>query len=741
MRKKFLNMGGTLLAAMLLTNCNSDETAFDNSIPEPESGNLTFVLPIGKKSSVTYATVTGIDAEYTIDNLFIYWFKQDDRSYKLYKIFKYGTGSGDNITLSNQLTAANNSAMATVAVGDDHTPSRFYFITNVNLSGGKIASTGMSGLQPGITTESDFIALHGSMVEKTPAGQTPELEPITTPLPMSINKSQSGLNGGYVSVSDPATGGLVSTEVHLKRRVARFDIINNKDYSNFEVTRVLISRLQVNGIIADDQFDFGKPYASAIGDIVLNVAGGNGTRGSSADANNDGIPDDFQGANPTRDSLELNPALFYLWPTVMKKNRGIDPTDGAVLLVEGIFNGGISRLYRIDLSSDQNIEANKIYRIKVGRVTENTLKFNLIVDHWDSADTLSTTPTDASIDWGSCTFNVSTGDPASFSNLSNTQMLYSYNSDDTVVVELSVKSKSLTAGASKNAAQVEILPVAGYSYLPNDLIATQNHIETKTQTTYATQFQTDYTIKLPPTDAPLTTKLVITNPADDSDFRQIMLETKNYAKTGFKSYLNSSDGIKTYWAPLNVGATTPSLDHLLPSYSVSDAIAGKHFQWGRNNGWYPSENPTVYLGPITTAEIAANADKFIENDISWLNPWDVSLWGGANSQGPCPNGWRLPTEAEASAIISSSTVSSHGHLYKFENNEIVFCLQGIGTRKGFAGTSHAPMNVGTKCDYWTSVSLPDKTCKTLKFNYSNVIKIDSIPNTMAAPIRCVRSGN
>ncbi|MDR2476087.1 MAG: hypothetical protein LBD45_09560, partial [Bacteroidales bacterium] len=91
MRKRIYQLLGCIaLAAVALTSCNSEETLLTNSEVPVEKGKLSFVLPLGKKGPVTYATVTGKDAEYELENLFIYWFRDAGSGYELFKTFSYG---------------------------------------------------------------------------------------------------------------------------------------------------------------------------------------------------------------------------------------------------------------------------------------------------------------------------------------------------------------------------------------------------------------------------------------------------------------------------------------------------------------------------------------------------------------------------------------------------------------------------------------------------------------------------
>ena len=130
--------------------------------------------------------------------------------------------------------------------------------------------------------------------------------------------------------------------------------------------------------------------------------------------------------------------------------------------------------------------------------------------------------------------------------------------------------------------------------------------------------------------------------------------------------INHGQGVKigeTVWAPVNCG------------YHKDNFKYGKLYQWGRKYGQgydgelydgdlnylgYYSDSyvPEKVSGPVSlsTGQSKANEDKFYYNSSSpydWLYPQDDALWNAGTyyapvktEYDPCPEGWRVPTNAE-----------------------------------------------------------------------------------------------
>lgn len=134
--------------------------------------------------------------------------------------------------------------------------------------------------------------------------------------------------------------------------------------------------------------------------------------------------------------------------------------------------------------------------------------------------------------------------------------------------------------------------------------------------------------------------------------------------------INHGQGIEidgVVWAPVNCG------------YHATDYKYGKLYQWGRKYGqgydgslynvdgynigeYSDASEPSIVSGPVSLAigQSESNSNKFYYNSSSpydWATPQDGTLWNSGTEDNPvkteydpCPEGWRVPTYAELSAL-------------------------------------------------------------------------------------------
>lgn len=105
-----------------------------------------------------------------------------------------------------------------------------------------------------------------------------------------------------------------------------------------------------------------------------------------------------------------------------------------------------------------------------------------------------------------------------------------------------------------------------------------------------------------------------------------------------------------YWAPVNVGQT------LLEAATPSAASTGSYFQWGRNNAFTQNPAPARVQGPVSLSNAleGTNKNQFIYGvspAYDWLRTntseqYARNLLWSTPAHEPCPDGWRLPTQAE-----------------------------------------------------------------------------------------------
>ena len=178
------------------------------------------------------------------------------------------------------------------------------------------------------------------------------------------------------------------------------------------------------------------------------------------------------------------------------------------------------------------------------------------------------------------------------------------------------------------------------------------------------------------------------------------------------------DGV--VWAPVNCG------------YHATDFKYGKLYQWGRKygQGYSGSLNnegliqtfsdatvPTIVSGPVNlaTGQSKSNENNFYDSLSDWLSSQNDQLWNFGTKENPvkteydpCPSGWRVPTDAELSALYQnrSSWTSEDGQSgYWFSGanpySEIVpqVFLPATGLRFYDGNTT----NRGSSGYYWSSI--------------------------------------
>jgi uncharacterized protein (TIGR02145 family) len=682
------------LSALFLAGCNNEETLIDD-LPPVEKGKLSFVLPIGSGGQVTYATTTpGLAAEYTLRNIRIYWF--DETGY-----FRTRFGWGDGATAGGMdhpsptpnpqdpalVNSSNNKTVVTIATGGYEGASRFYIIANVNDGGvnpNMITSKFLSDSISTGTTCEEFEAILSDALDNSGGS----LKLLGTPLPMSISKS-GGTPNGYIEIDNPSEGGTVNVEI--KRRVARFDIINTADFSNFEITKIAVSRAQRRATLRDSVFtetasswddaNVGK-FEIEAKPLTYDSLAFNGPKGSGIDAGANSVDDEFEGVGSLNyDSCKYHrtKAAFYLYPTKLDKEG-----TRTQIALEGIYNKTIKRVYTLDIPDGYQIDANKIYRIHVDPSPEQKLQFTLTVDDWTDVDTVSTVAKGKDIlSWGTLTstadstLNIDVDDAYNQYIVDKNYIAYEYSSSELNPDTLVFQTTGLVLDPDTR--QTTVLTfyqkdgqTPGIEFLGSDfdLFSKSNiNIVSSTVVTYAytfdpqnpgTYYTSTHKIVLPPTIAPIEVKLQITNASNPQEEKFITLKSNNYNKTGYKT-VKVGDLL---WAPVNVGATKMYAPNIIETQEFSrsnpdcDSITGYLYQWGRNVGFKTSVDPTTTTGPLSGASLtqANQSNQFIVTSTNdWITTPDDDLWSGSNAQGPCPPGWRIPTEAEFKDLISKST--------------------------------------------------------------------------------------
>ena len=186
----------------------------------------------------------------------------------------------------------------------------------------------------------------------------------------------------------------------------------------------------------------------------------------------------------------------------------------------------------------------------------------------------------------------------------------------------------------------------------------------------------------------------------------VILESGNEGATlqmvnGRPTWVGGTAGVQTVinpitgaeWMDRNLGATQVAT-------SMTDTEAyGFLYQWGRGNDGhqYRTSNITTTL---SSSDNPGHGNFILTSTTpnDWRSPQNDNLWQGANGiNNPCPAGFRVPTQAEWNAEISTwSSLDYNGAI------ESVLKLPCAGGRWYSADYNGQLFLVGSIGNYWTS---------------------------------------
>jgi uncharacterized protein (TIGR02145 family) len=101
------------------------------------------------------------------------------------------------------------------------------------------------------------------------------------------------------------------------------------------------------------------------------------------------------------------------------------------------------------------------------------------------------------------------------------------------------------------------------------------------------------------------------------------------------------------WMDRNLGAS-----QVATSSTDADSY-GDLYQWGRAADGHQCRTTSMTTSTLSNSDTPVDG-KFITSDPDWRNPSNDNLWQGVNgTNNPCPNGYRLPTDAEWTAEMTN----------------------------------------------------------------------------------------
>jgi uncharacterized protein (TIGR02145 family) len=176
------------------------------------------------------------------------------------------------------------------------------------------------------------------------------------------------------------------------------------------------------------------------------------------------------------------------------------------------------------------------------------------------------------------------------------------------------------------------------------------------------------------------------------------------------------------WMDRNLGASR------VATSSTDTSAYGDLYQWGRAADQHQLRKSTTIATQATT-DNPGNANFIMPATplTDWRNPQNINLWQGVNGiNNPCPTGFRLPTEAEWNAELSSWTLKNGDGAYASPLKLTV-----AGSREIMIN------NTGISGSYWSSTVSGDGS---RYFNFSNAGAFVLTHNRVyGGSIRCIKN--
>lgn len=674
--KKILNFAAVAALALGAVSCTKDDNIGAGGGADVADGKkMTFTLPLPQKG-ITYAIADDDEMYVNPTTVRIYMFNDND------ELEAYINSNSISTEVNGGVLSATIERMEEWQ-GD----KQFYFAVNK-----------VTGLPTVLPAEGEPAITKAEFLERvTGVGITH----YTTPLLMT------GVSEVVSSIESAPS--VIPGNISLYRSVARFDLDNDVTANWVTIKKIYIEDANQNGYVFGYQ---NKP------NIAPNLTVGN-------------LPD-IDVEAPDGDNKQLEESLFYLYPTVIKGDG-----SGTMIKLLGEVKG-VDKLFSLKTResdgtpTDFVIEANKRY--KISAIDPDGLTFNLAVVDWEEGEDIVGKPDKGTtIGLIENSFDITDG-TTEFDPMTNIF---------TVVPSGANFSFDVMSSTLKGV-NVEIITTeeSGFAPYGEDKITVTTSTES-TVTYAAPYYKTTVTVSIEGADIDPADNFMsrirlrdagtIINSPVFFEFRVYHLadagsvapEDAIYPGTPYKAVKISDGGTTVYFAPVNVGAAVR--DSKSNSYSV--LTSGYIFQWGRN---IPLTWPAPPIQGPLTAEEAANTTAFIlgENmDSDWLSEPDDMLWSGDKAQGPCPQGWRVPTRAEL-AVLNSVNMTKDEYLYSVEgeNGETLYFPHGI--------RQYASSSGGTGCEYWLSEASGSKGY-SLKIKVAGDVDEVTYGKMMAMPVRCV----
>jgi len=321
------------LAALLLgfASCSKE---LDNGIGGQDASSGFQISLQASKGTLTYADIaTAPEWDFGAVDVFIFE-KTSDRS---------GTLLGTNANFDMQPATG---SVTLTAKGDwlaDNSGKfvNVYFVGNneaANLFTTETSATSQVGTVSAATTEAALIEL---LTVAQPLDGDNKAELLETPLLFSVSSQ---------NIEVPLIG-MVKVDATLKRREARFDIVN-PFHANFNITKVFVSNANIEGFIFADATTTPTMAKASLKEIDLS-------------------------SRTDYDADDLMPSVFYLYPTQLG-------TGNTEITIFGVLDGE-DKIFEVN--STALIDANKRYKLVFDPAA---MVFNVVAADYDEGVRLPT---------------------------------------------------------------------------------------------------------------------------------------------------------------------------------------------------------------------------------------------------------------------------------------------------------------------------------------------------------------
>lgn len=338
----------SLAVMMLAVACNDDvaDVNIDNETPAAK-GRVTFSVTNSSKGSVHYPTTRAIatDEENNIDTLDVYVFgidktKKDEVSYILETVYR----GFDNM---NAIPNSDGSKQVTLNVSEG--TKYFYFVSN---------GRNQRAL--------DEVVLNKTTKDEFRKKITNQLDaPLACPLLMTDTCEYKVVENGGITVNGTAHTAGEAVNITLKRRMARFDVKNDKFGSQFILKKITLTGVPERNSLFDG-IDFGN-------DTTFRT---------------EALPSiDF--TERENANVGETPSVFYMYPVNATQANNVR------LVLEGTnLDNTTPQVYNLDLKKTQDaadfmsIESNYRYVLNIKSVDAKKLSAVLTVEDWITGDTV-----------------------------------------------------------------------------------------------------------------------------------------------------------------------------------------------------------------------------------------------------------------------------------------------------------------------------------------------------------------